>query len=98
MVAPEGLLFLTLLFRFRRAEEFVFGVAVGVVLAAADMALLTVAVLVPAGVDMVVLGGVVVCYVQPFKLGCGNFRRLDSWAGTGGFGEAGGVTWPLYRW
>ena len=72
MVALEGLLFLTLPFRFGWAEEFVFGAAMGVVLTAADMASLAVAVLVPVGVDMVVLGGVVVYCAQLFKLGRGN--------------------------
>ena len=85
---------MTLPFRFGRAEELVFGVTAGVVFAVAAMALLAVAVLMPVGVDMVVMGGVVMCCAQLLELGCGNFYRLNSRAVTGGFGEAGGVTWP----
>ena len=66
----------------------------GVVFAAAAMASLAAAVLMPVGVDMVVMGGVVMCCAQLLELGCGNFYWLNSRAGTGGFGEAGGVTWP----
>ena len=93
MVAPEGLLFLTLLFHFERAEEFILGATVGVAFTAAAMASLTVEVLMPVGVDMVVLGGVVVCCVQLFKLGCGNFPSAKQLGQYGGFwrGQRGDV-------
>ena len=71
----------------------VFGATAGVVFAAAAMASLAAAVLMPVGVDMVVLGGVVVCCVQPFKLGCGNFPSAKQLGQYGGFwrGQRGDV-------
>ena len=83
---------MTLPFRFGRAEELVFEATAGVVFAVAAMASLAAAVLMPVGVDMVVMGGVVMCCAQLLELGCGNFYRLNSRAVMGGFGEAGGVT------
>jgi hypothetical protein len=95
VVAPEGLLFLMLSFRFGRAEEFVLGATVGVAFAVAVMALLTVEVLISVGVDMVGWGNWW-CWVVWLCVGCsclswvmGVFGWLKVLAGSGDFREAG---------